>query len=352
MVIQLSLALEKMGHRAALGVFCNDSHPNPEISKRAREAGLMVEEIPCHGRLDRRAIAHTRKFARDFAADVVHSHGYKTNMYIWLALGSRGPKLVSTCHLYTDATLALRIYGALDRFLLRSYHAVSAVSARERDRVVGSGVPASRVRVIDNGIHCDTFAGAKPSLDRDGAHLLVGTVGRLVAQKNPEGFLTAARAAAPRFPNAHFVFVGDGPDRGKLEHLRRDWGLEANVRFAGFRPDMPGVYASLDIFVLPSIDEGLPMAILECMAAGVPVIATRVGAVEKVVRNGETGLLLDPGDQVGLDNAVRSLLEDRELARRLGKAGQQWVYEHFSDEAMARNYLDLYRQAGASENCT
>jgi glycosyltransferase involved in cell wall biosynthesis len=341
MVIQLSAALQEMDCRTMLAVFRNESREHLEVAERALEAGLHVEEIPCRGRFDRRTVARIRELAREFGADVVHCHGYKPNFYAWVALHNAGPKLMSTCHLYTDETLPLRFYGWLDRRILRRYDAVSAVSEAERNRVLRSGVRAEKVKVINNGIDCAAFTGARPSILYPGA-LLVGTVGRLTAQKNPVGILAAAREAVRAGINAHFVYVGDGPDRQKLESLRNEWGMEGRVDFLGFRPDMPNIYASLDLFVLPSMDEGLPMALLECMAAGTPVIATRVGAVEKVVRDGETGLLVNPGDQTALNSAVLRLLEDRNLAQSLGAKGQRRVREHFSSEAMARNYLEIY----------
>jgi glycosyltransferase involved in cell wall biosynthesis len=348
MVIQLCLALEKQGCHTRLAVFRNEPRPNLEILANAREAGLTTVELPCAGRFDRSTIRQIQALARDFHADIVHSHGYKPNLYAWMALGTSGPRLVSTCHGYIDGTVALYMYGILDRRLLRRYYAISAVSERDLSRLLGSGVPASKIRVINNGIDCRTFAGAPPSIDRRGASFLIGSVGRMTPEKNPTGFLAAARHAVRSFPDAQFLFIGDGRERTRLELLAREWGLEQNVQFLGFRQDMPNVYASLDLLVLPSLDEGLPMAILECMAAGTPVIATRVGAVEKLVRNEETGLLLAPGDQEALNQAVVRLLSDRDLARRLGKAGQDLVNREFSSDAMARNYLDLYRSGGVA----
>jgi len=348
MVTQLCAALQPMNCRTVLAVFRNEPHPNLEVARRAREMGIQVEEIACQGRFDRRTTARIRALASDYSADVVHSHGYKPNFYAWRALGTTGPRLISTCHLYTDDTAALRAYGWLDRRILRRYHAIAAVSDKERTRVVESGVREEKVTVINNGIDCSAFVQANPSLERKGARFLVGTVGRLTAQKNPVGFLAAARETVRAIPDARFVFIGDGPDRHNLETLRSDWKLDGQVDFLGFRDDMPNVYASLDLMVLPSLSEGMPMTLLECMASGTPVIATRVGAVDKVVRHGETGLLLEPGDQGELNTAVLSLLQNRELASRLAENGRRWIQDHFSSEAMAQRYLELYRSVTRS----
>jgi glycosyltransferase involved in cell wall biosynthesis len=120
------------------------------------------------------------------------------------------------------------------------------------------------------------------------------------------------------------------------------FGLQSNVILAGQHSDMPGIYAAMDVFVLPSLNEGLPMTILEAMAASKPVIATRVGAIPSVIRDGETGLLVDPGDTYGLRSAVARLLSAPDLCRRIGAAGHAWVSKHYTSEAMALKYRQMY----------
>lgn len=346
MVIQLSLALESLGCRTLLGVFRNEPRPNLEVANHARAAGLSVVEIPCHGRIDRAAGQRIRSLAAEFQADIVHSHGYKPNIYAILSLGTAGAKLVSTCHGYVDDTRAMRLNEKLNRFLLRRYHAVVAVSREVRDGLIRSGVPVGVASVIPNGINCDAFVDAVPSLSRERAGFLVGFVGRLVPIKNPEAFIAVAREVVSQMPSVRFAFVGEGPERSKLESLRDQWGLNDSVCFVGFRQDMPGVYASLDALVLPSIHEGMPMTILEALAAGVPVVASRVGAVADVITDGETGILVDQGNQRELCSGVMRILQDRDLAHQLGSAGQRWVREHFSNKTMAREYLSLYQRCG------
>jgi glycosyltransferase involved in cell wall biosynthesis len=120
------------------------------------------------------------------------------------------------------------------------------------------------------------------------------------------------------------------------------YGLQANVILAGQNSNMPGVYAAIDVFVLPSLNEGLPMTILEAMAASKPVIATRVGAIPSVIKDGETGLLVDPGDADGLRNALTRLLSDPDRCRRIGAAGHDWVSRNYTSEAMALKYRQMY----------
>jgi glycosyltransferase involved in cell wall biosynthesis len=138
------------------------------------------------------------------------------------------------------------------------------------------------------------------------------------------------------------VIVGEGPDRNEIEGMIQRLGLQANLILAGQHSDMPAIYAAMDVFVLPSLNEGLPMTILEAMAASKPVIATRVGAVPKVIQDGETGLLVDPGDTDGLRDALARLLIDSDLCCRIGAAGHDWVGRNYTSEAMALKYRQMY----------
>jgi glycosyltransferase involved in cell wall biosynthesis len=138
--------------------------------------------------------------------------------------------------------------------------------------------------------------------------------------------------------------VGTGPVRTELESLVSHLGLEGKVYLLGQRSDLPDVYASFDIFVLPSFDEGMPMAILEAMAAGVPVIATRVGGIPKMISNQVSGLLVEPDDVGGLTRALEQFLQQPEKAAEMAGKAFEDVQNRFSGDAMARNYLIVYHK--------
>jgi glycosyltransferase involved in cell wall biosynthesis len=171
---------------------------------------------------------------------------------------------------------------------------------------------------------------------------VIGMVARLDLQKGFEYLLRAVRELCNSFEALKVVIVGDGPDRAAIQKMIEEFGLQSNVVLAGQQSDMPGVYAAMDIFVLPSLNEGLPMTILEAMAASRPVVATRVGAIPKVINDGENGLLVDPKDTDGLRNALARLLSDSELCRRLGEKAHAWVSRNYTSEAMALKYRQMY----------
>jgi glycosyltransferase involved in cell wall biosynthesis len=173
---------------------------------------------------------------------------------------------------------------------------------------------------------------------------MIGVVARLDWQKGFESLLAAVRQLSGRFAGLKVVIIGEGPDRQAIEQTIERHGLRDAVLLAGQQSNMPGVYAAIDIFVLPSLNEGLPMTVLEAMAASRPVIATRVGAIPKVVEDGKTGLLINPGDTAGLRDAMARLLSDAELCRRMVAQAHEWVARHYTADAMARQYRVMYEE--------
>jgi glycosyltransferase involved in cell wall biosynthesis len=149
--------------------------------------------------------------------------------------------------------------------------------------------------------------------------------------------------AAALVPHAIFVLAGDGPERPALEAQARSLGIEGRVRFLGHRTDIPQLLAVSDLFVLPSLYEGLPLSVLEAMAAGKPVIATQIGGTSEVVTDGETGLLVKPRDSNALAAAIQRLLTDQDLANRLARSALDRVRHEFSSDVMVRRVSRIYQ---------
>lgn len=337
----------QMGHPVYVGVFENEYLPRNNVAAQLEERGINVVRVPCRGRADRRTIAAIRAILRSRKIQLLHTHGYKADIYGYLASRRMGIPVVATCHLWTRQTRAIRVYEFLDSLFLRRFDAVVAVSDLIGEEVRRAGIAPEKLTTIDNGIDLSSFESAAPSLPGElgtQGRMLIGTVGRLVSQKGIRYFLMAAQQVLQKHPDLRFAVVGDGPDRSDLEQLAGKLGIAGSVFFTGSRADMPQVYASLDIFVLASLDEGMPMAVLEALASGRPVIATEVGAVAKLVVPGETGILLQPADTSGLAQAILSLVDDRGLREHLGRNGKARVYEQFSSRVMSGKYLQIYER--------
>jgi glycosyltransferase involved in cell wall biosynthesis len=349
-ILNMSRTLNEGPHRSTLGVFLNSSNPNVQLHESASREGTESHLIPCTGRLDRTAIRRIRELAAQAGADVVHAHGYKADLYVYFALRGSNLPLVSTCHTWYNHDPKDRFFGVVDRFVLRSYGNIVAVSEGVREDLLKAGVRANKISIIRNGIDLRTFDRASGVVKYElgwSEYPLIGLVGRLSEEKGVDIFLTAAARVLNQLPDAKFVVIGDGPDRAKLEALIDELGIRASVRMLGRRDDMPAVYASLDLMVSSSRREGLPIAILEGMASRLPLIATPVGAVPTVVLDGRTGVMVSAEAPESLATEIIRLLRDNSLRERLGAAARQLVGDQFSAQRMTSDYLAVYEAAVA-----
>jgi glycosyltransferase involved in cell wall biosynthesis len=351
MLVTLAEKLCQLGCRSVVAVFFDPRSPHPEVVQRARERGLTVEMVKCRGKLDRSTVRQLRSLLLKHNIDLVNPHGYKADLYAYAAAWPSRTALVATVHNWPSRRLSMRAYAALDRLALRRFDKVIGVSEVPINILRRSRVAPNKMATVANGVDVERFDLAAPSLRKEiGSEgtILVGFVGRLVPEKGGEILLRAAQQVLASRPKIKFVFVGEGPSRKRWEALARQLDIGTQVAFVGARDNMPGVYSSLDIVVLPSFIESMPMCLLEAMAAGKAVIATRVGAVPQLLASEQTGLLVEPGDVDGLSAAILRLLEKPELAARVGKNGRQHVARNFSVEAMAKNYLWHFKQVLAN----
>jgi len=345
MLLNLCASQEQSGCQNSLLLFYNVHVPNVEFYERARRRGLSVRMVHCKGRADWRAVRQIEEYIQEDAVDLVHTHGYKADLYGYLAAWRCHKPVVATCHNWVGGTAALGIYNHLDRMVLKKFNALAAVSDAVAHRLLAFGVPTEKIKTIANGIDVTAFERAQPlPLLKAEDGTVVGIVARLDLQKGFEYLLRAARDLCKTTPDLKIVIVGEGPDREKIEEMIEQYGLQSNVILAGQQSNMPAVYAAMDIFVLPSLNEGLPMTVLEAMAASKPVIATKVGAIGSVIKDGENGLLVNAKDSEGLRNAIASLLSDPERRQRLGDQAHAWVSQNYTSEAMALKYREMYEE--------
>jgi glycosyltransferase involved in cell wall biosynthesis len=253
------------------------------------------------------------------------------------------PAIVATSHLY--GPIPRRRFGSLKQWvqaaMINRYLAVSKGVKECLSKELR--IPDMKVRVVPNGIRLTRFEGPangrlRETLTEGRDRPLVLTPARLHTQKGHVYLLQAAVSV----PDAIFVLAGDGPERRPLEELCLRLGLEGRVRFLGNREDIPELLASCDLFLLPSLYEGLPLSVLEAMASGKPVVATAIKGTDEVVVHGSTGILVPPMNVTALASAISAMLTDRPMAARFGEAGRKRVEQMFSVEAMVRGVSDVY----------
>jgi glycosyltransferase involved in cell wall biosynthesis len=353
--VVLALATETLGESwtPMVGMIRNEQDPHVELAGEAEKRGLRTRIFPCRGRVDRSTVREVRQFIRDQDVRILHCHGYKSNLYGYLASMGTAAKRVTTCHNWTDADWKLALYAWLDRRVMRRYETVVSVSDPLTRQLEGHGIPASRIVTIPNGVSVERFEsvaeppGLRAELGLEPHDRVVAVIGRLSPEKGQAILLEAAAKVLADHPGARFLLVGDGPTRGELAALAESLGIASAVMLCGNRGDIENIYAVADLVTIPSTTEGLPVVLLEAMAAGTPVVATRVGAIPTVTEGGTAAVLVDPGDPAGLAEGIGRVLGDARLRERMTTAASRRVRETYSSHAMARRYEEVYHRLTA-----
>lgn len=287
------------------------------------------------------------EIARALEADLIHSHGYKGDILLGLVPRARRQvAVVSTIHGWISVRIFTKIwcYCTVDKLMLRRLDAVVNVTTATKSI---SGV---RRFIVENGIPELAFDlqsvlsndRAVSSLRRSGC--LVGTVSRLSEEKGVRYLIDAVGRLVRENYDVRAAIVGDGPQRGYLQKLIDRQGLSERVVLVGFKEQAHNYIPLFDVFVLPSLTEGMPMTILEAMQAGVPIVASRVGGVPDVLGHGDLGILVKPRDAAALAAAVSSVLAQRAEAARMADRARHVALDRYSSLRMAEGYLRVYRE--------
>ncbi len=320
-----------------------------------RNTGADVMELSRRSRLDLRAWRPLLRMLRERRIDILHTHKFGSNVWGGL-LDTLAPAPVFIAHEHTWSYEGKPLRRILDRELIaRRADAFVAVSQADRRRMIEvERIDPGKVVVVPNAIPT-----RMPSVDRDvraelgipADALVIGTVCVLRPQKALDMMLAAVARLRTRFPSCRMVIAGEGGERQRLEALASELDIEETIRFLGQRDDVPDVLAAFDVFVLSSDFEGMPLAVIEAMGAGIPVVATRVGGIPDLIDDGAQGLLVPARDPDALAEAIGDLLSNPERARRLGAAGRERREREFDIDVAVRRverlYEDLY--AGSAE---
>jgi L-malate glycosyltransferase len=303
------------------------------------------------------------RFIRDLRRhriQIVHTYNFYPNVFAlpaaWLA---RAPRVIASIR--DTGVYQTPMQKRVQRLACRLADCIVVNAEAVRRWLIDEGFSPRKIVVIRNGVDLARFEKRgdgrrlREELGVPPAAPIVAIVSRLHEKKGLDDFLEAAARIAVRHPQTRFLIVGDrlkfkdgavvkdDSYSGGLVRLARSLGIEDRVVFTGFRLDVPEILQEVAVAVLPSLSEGLSNFLLESMAAGVPVVTTRVGGSPEAVLDGETGVLVPASDPRTLASAIESLLSDRDRARRMGQAGRRRMEERFSLEAMARATERLYR---------
>lgn len=343
--------LEPNGYRALCAYLHPPGDPGIDrLKKKADDLGAAFVAIPDRGPLDGRVVRRLLAICRERRVAIWHGHDYKSNA-IGLALRRFWPmRLVTTVHGWGVVVGRTPLYYAIDRFCLRFYDRVVCVSEDLLATCVKSGVRQQRCTLIENAIDEQQYrrlipvADAKRRLGLATDRLLVGAVGRLSQEKGFDCLITAVDQLNRQGTQLDLVIAGEGDERPRLESLIRGLGREQEIRLLGQQQSLLDWYSACDLFALSSIREGLPNVVLEAMAMEVPVVATNIAGVPRLIEHDVTGILVPPSDPVALASALRQLATNVDLRSRLIGAARRKIEQKFGFARRMEKMRKVYEE--------
>ncbi|HMJ83590.1 MAG TPA: glycosyltransferase [Vicinamibacterales bacterium] len=337
--------LRSIGERAALV-----AHPDGELRRRAAE-GLELIPMAPRTEMDLTAAWRFSRVIKRLAPDVIHAHDPHgvAMASLALSLGSstaqgRAPRLVAS------RRVDFHLKGnSFSRWKYRQVDAFIAASEAIRQMLVADGVPAERSVTVHEGIDVDHVVAAPPVNVHEAFWLphqapVVGNVAALVPHKGQRYLVDAAHLVVQTVPDARFILLGEGELREHLQKQVHEHHLEKHVLLPGFRTDVLGCIKGFDLFVMSSVTEGLGTSLLDAMACGRPIVATRAGGIPEIVEDGVNGALVPPRDAASLAAAIVRALNDEGWRRRMGEAGLARVRERFTVDRMVEQTAAVYRR--------
>ena len=316
-----------------------------DIAGEARSKGILVYEVPCRGDLDISFFFRLIKIIKKETPRLIHVHS-RRGADIW---GGLAAKVFGI-----PALITRRVdnpeQGFFAKKKYRMYKKVITISEGIRNVVLTTGISSEKVICVRSAI--DTDSHKRPYEKKDFYKkigiaenaITIGTIAQLIPRKGHADILIAAPQILKRFPQSMFLFFGKGPLLDELKKMCRDINIEENVKFMGFRKDLPEILPCLDLIIHPAHMEGLGVSLIEASYAGVPIVASRAGGIPEIVRDGENGLLFESGNIDELVKACSRILSDKGLAGKMGESGRRLVEREFSTEKMVEGNLSVYKE--------
>ena len=335
--LQESIGMRKLGARVVF--LCQ---PGSKLAERAEAEGFDVVRCRMKKSYDLSAVKSILRAILREKIDIVNTHSGRDTLLAGIAgrLSSRRPAVVRTRH------LALPITSKFTYNVLA--HRIVTVSEYVRNYLISAGVIASKVQTVQTCVDLEKFdpakagRGLRKELGIEGRAFVVGTISILRIKKGHHILLDAIPGILKKVPDAVFVFAGDGPQKKNIENRIKELGLGKKVFMLGLRDDVPYILNSIDLFVLPTLQEALGTSFVEAMAMGRPLIGSDVGGVGELIKDGVNGYLVMPEDPYGLANAIIRMFQNREKAEAMGRAGMEMARQYFTSERMCREMYDLY----------
>lgn len=348
-ILTLLNELRNSSFPGVLGCIREEVSEMPLIAAEAMKMGVAVEFFTMKRGLDLGGAMRIIRYALENGVRIIHTHGYKPNILLSI-VPRRGIKVVSTVHGWAKRAAGPRakLYEFLDALSLRRMDRLVAVSAAVRDDLTRRGVGAGHVSVIYNGLRLEDYAccaaetGIRSQYGLPQDAFVIGAVGRLAAVKGFEYLVDALALVKRDIPDCRLLIAGDGPLKENLNRKITALGLASNVQLVGYQKSIVRFLSAIDLFVMPSLSEGLPIALLEAMLCRKPVIASAVGGIPEVIAAEENGLLVEPENSKKIAEKILFAYRNPSEMNAISMQGWYLVERKFSSKNMANNYAEEY----------
>lgn len=347
-IVELVTELIHTEYIPVIGALKSQKDPHLELVDFADKNNIESVVFNCKHRFDLKTILSIRNFIKKNKINIIQTHGYKSNFYAFCASLFTNIPLIATCHPWIQTNRLIKFYAMIDKLLLMKFDKIITISEEMKQEILNTGIDENKLHIIDNGINVERFK-KKYNRKKICAQFsipinskVIGTISRLTPEKGHHVFIETAKKIIKAYPLTLFVIAGNGILENELKQKVKELKISDRLIFTGLVDDIPKLLSLFEIFVLPSLTEGFPMALLEAMAAKIPVIASKVGAIPKLIIHNKTGLLVEPQNISSLKKAIIDLLNNKDNAKRFARNGYKIVRKKYSSKIMARKYMDIY----------
>ncbi len=344
--------IDNSRYKIHLVCFANPGNSEEPFVEAAKRNGISISKIPW-GR-HKPVISSTRaliKLIRRHNIDILHTHNFYAEFVGLFAARIAGVKLLTTMYVWGEKGWPVAVFQVIQKYLFRLFDVVSAHCERTRIGSIERGIDEAKTPLLICGfethrVELTTIERTQLRAERGVSddEIVLCNIARFYPVKRQDFLLQAFKIINERYPNTRLWIAGVGPLEDKLKSLCAELGLNEKVDFLGFVPDLPKLVAQVDIQVHPSYLEGVPLAICEGMASGIPIVVSDVGGLSEVIHNNKTGILVPPDDDEGFIEAVSNVIGDQSLQNRLGRDARYFIENDYSLETAVGYVGSLYGQ--------
>ncbi len=343
-IIEIANNSKQYGYISIIGAIKDKNDIIPEFITKARLYGIETIIFENNGKIDSSAIKKIRHYIFNQNIDLIHCHGYKSDFYGFFS-AKNIPK-IATNHLWKGNDFKSKFYFFIDKWILKYFNHVVAVSNEIQNDMIRKYI--NNTSVVHNGVDTNIFIPRSKNnnlLAEFGVKtgdFVLGMISSLTPEKGHLYAINAFNKLYVNHTNIKLVIVGEGVLKNKLQNKVISLNLNSHIIFAGKRSDIPELFSIFDLFLMPSLQEGLPMALLEAMASGIPVIASKVGEISNVITHNENGFLISPRNTDLLRNILNTILINKDILKAISNNAVNHIRNNYSSIKMTKQYCKLY----------